>query len=171
MNTTLEMEQLNQSHQFGDFDSFSSPPPPAPPLPELPELPELPDALELPPQAIYPTREALLKAIQLWAKTQGYAFTVGKSKKLPSGRQEVCYACDRCAPHREKRDEADRAYEIRVVLGKLLSQRFGAAAEVGRKEEAPEIWGRQSSVAMAAVGPSHYQSVGFDSARTDRQQN
>jgi hypothetical protein len=54
--------------------------------------------LALPPLAIYPSRVALLEAIQSWAKARGYAFTVGKSKRLNNQRQKVYYACDRCPP-------------------------------------------------------------------------
>jgi hypothetical protein len=39
--------------------------------------------------------EALFEAIQSWAKSRGYAFSVGKSKKQADGRRKVYYACDR----------------------------------------------------------------------------
>ena len=51
--------------------------------------------LALPPLAIYPSKEALFEAIQSWAKARGYAFTIGKSKRLNNQRQKVYYACDR----------------------------------------------------------------------------
>jgi hypothetical protein len=78
--------------QFGQIDStdpFFSPP-------LLSTLPtDASNALALPPLATYPSKEALFEAIQSWAKAQGYAFTVGKSKRVPDGRQKVYYACDR----------------------------------------------------------------------------
>ena len=52
--------------------------------------------MPLPPQALYPSREALFEAIQSWAKPRGYAFITRKSKKLESGRIKVYYTCDRC---------------------------------------------------------------------------
>jgi hypothetical protein len=94
-----QFNQFNQTSQSGEPQPLSSPsplPPPAPPI--LPANTSTPELLALPPLAIYPTREALFEAIQSWSKLRGYAFTVGKSKKLPSGRQKVYYACDRCPP-------------------------------------------------------------------------
>src|ERR1700716_1801304 len=79
-------------YQFSQIDNiapFFSPPPPSP----LPT--DASDALALPPLATYPSREALFEAIQSWAKARGYAFTVGKSKRVRDGRQKVYYACDR----------------------------------------------------------------------------
>lgn len=49
----------------------------------------------LPPEGWYPSREALLKSVNAWAATRGYAFTTGKSTTTPSGRMKVTYACDR----------------------------------------------------------------------------
>jgi hypothetical protein len=78
--------------QFGQIDStdpfFSPPPLSTPPT-------DASDALALPALATYPSREALFEAIQSWAKARGYAFTVGKSKRVLDGRQKVYYACDR----------------------------------------------------------------------------
>jgi hypothetical protein len=54
--------------------------------------------LALPPKATYLTREALFKAIQSWAKPQGYTFTGGSSKKTLSRRIKAYYLCDRCPP-------------------------------------------------------------------------
>jgi hypothetical protein len=54
--------------------------------------------LALPPEATYPTREALYEAIQSWAKPRGYAFTGSSSKKSSSGRIKAYYLCDRCPP-------------------------------------------------------------------------
>ena len=56
------------------------------------------NSMPLPPEAQYPSREALFEAIRAWAKPHGYAFTTGKSKKSESGRIKVYYACDRCRP-------------------------------------------------------------------------
>ena len=37
----------------------------------------------LPPEGICKSREALLTAVNSWAKSRGYAFTTGKSTKTP----------------------------------------------------------------------------------------
>lgn len=50
----------------------------------------------LPPEGNYESRDALFKAINVWAEPRGYAFTTGKSTKEKSGRQTVTYSCDRC---------------------------------------------------------------------------
>ena len=70
---------MNQFSQFDVSDPFSQP------LLVQP-LTSMSDALSLPPLATYPSREALFEAIQSWAKLQGYAFTVGKSKRMYDGR-------------------------------------------------------------------------------------
>jgi hypothetical protein len=57
--------------------------------------PPLPIQLALPPQAIYPTREALFETIQSWSKDRGYAFTIQRSRRRRN-RQMIQYACDRC---------------------------------------------------------------------------
>ena len=49
----------------------------------------------LPPEAIYESREALFRSINVWAAAKGYAFSTGKSTKEKSGRITVTYACDR----------------------------------------------------------------------------
>ena len=81
---------MDQFNQIDNTDPFFSPPPPSPP-----PLTDASNALALPPLATYPSREALFEGIQSWAKARGYAFTVGKSKRVPDGRQKVYYACDR----------------------------------------------------------------------------
>ncbi|KAJ2894092.1 hypothetical protein MKZ38_007931 [Zalerion maritima] len=48
----------------------------------------------LPPEGTYESRESLLAAINSWAKPRGYAFTTGKSSKIPNGRVKVVFACD-----------------------------------------------------------------------------
>ena len=70
----LKMDQFNQ---IDNTDPFFSPPPPSPPL--LPP-PNASDALALPPQATYPSKEALFEAIQSWSKLRGYAFAITRSK-------------------------------------------------------------------------------------------
>jgi hypothetical protein len=53
--------------------------------------------MSLPPQGLYPSREALFEAIQAWAQPRGYAFVSGKSKHTPgSNRMKVWFSCDRC---------------------------------------------------------------------------
>jgi hypothetical protein len=49
----------------------------------------------LPPESVYESREVLFKAINNWALTRGYAFTIGRSTKAKSGRVTITYACDR----------------------------------------------------------------------------
>lgn len=49
----------------------------------------------LPPEGDHKSREALLVAINEWAKPRGYAFVTGRSRRTASGRQVVHYACDR----------------------------------------------------------------------------
>jgi hypothetical protein len=68
---------------------------PSPPLPLPTSTFEM---LALPPEATYPTREALYEAIQSWAKPRGYAFTGGSSKKTSSRRIKAFYLYDRCPP-------------------------------------------------------------------------
>ena len=104
-----QFNQFNQTSQSGEPQPLSSPsplPPPSPPI--LPANTSTPEPLALPPLAVYPTREVLFEAIQSWSKLRGYAFTVGKSKKLPSGRQKVYYACDRCYPAPLAREDRRR---------------------------------------------------------------
>jgi hypothetical protein len=38
--------------------------------------------MAIPPESVYVSREALFEAIQNWAKSRGYAFTTGKSKRI-----------------------------------------------------------------------------------------
>uniref|UniRef100_A0A1Y1NIF4 MULE transposase domain-containing protein n=1 Tax=Photinus pyralis TaxID=7054 RepID=A0A1Y1NIF4_PHOPY len=54
----------------------------------------------LPPEGVFPSREALYEAINKWALPRNYAFVVGRSRKDPAnGRCTVTYACDRgCKP-------------------------------------------------------------------------
>lgn len=49
----------------------------------------------LPPEGVYHSREALLTAINAWAKPRGYAFITGKSSETTNGRVKVIFACDR----------------------------------------------------------------------------
>ena len=88
---------MDQFSQFDLSDSFSQLPPPPP---VLQPLTSTSDVLSLPPLATYPSREALFEAIQSWAKLQGYAFTITRSKRIRDRRQKVYYACDRCPPLR-----------------------------------------------------------------------
>ena len=53
----------------------------------------------LPPEAVYDSRDALYKSINLWAKTRGYAFIARRSTKGKNNQSTVTYACDRaCQP-------------------------------------------------------------------------
>jgi len=86
---------MDQSSQFDDFDpSF---PTLSPPLLPLPPPANASDALSLPPEATYPSKEALFEAIQSWAKPRGYAFSIRRSSKLKDSRQKVTFGCDRRA--------------------------------------------------------------------------
>jgi hypothetical protein len=79
-----QFNQFNQTSQSGEPQPLSSPSPlPLHSPPILPANTSTPEPLALPPLAVYPTREVLFEAIQSWSKLRGYAFTVGKSKKLP----------------------------------------------------------------------------------------
>ena len=65
-------------------------------LPPIPTTSMQYNSMPLPLEAQYASRQALLEAIQAWAKPLGYAFTTGKSKEMESsGRWRVIYACDR----------------------------------------------------------------------------
>lgn len=71
-------------------------PPPKPEVEPEPLLAPLqPIMLALPPLAIYPSKEALFEAVQGWSKDPGYAFIIGRSKRLNNQRQKVYYDCDR----------------------------------------------------------------------------
>ena len=70
--------------------------------------------MPLPPEAIYPSKEALFEAIQAWAYSHGYAFTIGRSKRMEgSGRWRIQYFCDRYRHHsvsiKAKRTTSSRA--------------------------------------------------------------
>jgi hypothetical protein len=80
---------MDQSSQFDNSNPFFSPAPSPPPLANAS------NALSLPPEATYPSKEALFEAIQSWAKLRGYAFTISRSSRLRDSRQKVTYACDR----------------------------------------------------------------------------
>ena len=93
---------MDQSNEFDDFDTLSLPPSPSPlsPPPPLPSLAptNASDALSLLPEATYLSKEALIEAIQSWAKLRGYAFIISRSTRLPSGRQKLTFSYDRtCA--------------------------------------------------------------------------
>ena len=101
---------MDQFSQFDVSDPFSQPPLP----PRSQPLTSASDALSLPPLAAYPSREALFEAIQSWSKLRGYAFTVGKSKRIRDGRQKVYYACDRSyLPRLEPQTERVRDTQTR----------------------------------------------------------
>ncbi|KAF4460349.1 transposase, partial [Fusarium albosuccineum] len=51
----------------------------------------------LPPEKQYNSREEVYAAINDWASTRGYAFSVGRSRKTANGRVLVTYSCDRGA--------------------------------------------------------------------------
>jgi hypothetical protein len=126
--------------QFNEFDVFDTvyPEVEAPLKPEI-DTPPPPqsnasnasNALTLPPLAVYPSRDALFEAIQGWAKPRGYAFTIGKSKRLESRRQKVYYTCDRCYQARPRSTERSRSTQSRgtgclfSVLAVELSNSLG----------------------------------------------
>jgi hypothetical protein len=49
----------------------------------------------LPPEGHFPSQQALLTAINAWARERGYAFSVKNSWNTSSGRKGVIYNCDR----------------------------------------------------------------------------
>ena len=49
----------------------------------------------LPPEGQYDLREALVKAINSWASTRGYAFVMQRSTRRTNGLQKITYSCDR----------------------------------------------------------------------------
>jgi hypothetical protein len=87
---------MDQFDQLDGSDHFSSPPPLSPPQSNASHhASDMPNALTLPPLAIYPSKQALFEAIQIWAKPRGYAFSICRSTRLKSRHQRVTYACDR----------------------------------------------------------------------------
>jgi hypothetical protein len=69
----------------------------------------LPESINsLPPESTYESREALLAAINCWAKSRGFAFTTGKSTKTPNGRTKVIFGCDRSGKPRNLSTERVR---------------------------------------------------------------
>jgi len=89
---------MDQSSQFDDSDPFFTPQP-LPPPSNASYASYASHALSLPPEMTYASKDALFKAIQSWAKPRGYAFTIGKSKRIGGGRQKLYYMCDRrCLP-------------------------------------------------------------------------
>jgi hypothetical protein len=85
---------MDQSSQIGDSYPFLL----------LPILIDASDVLSLPLEATYPSKEALFKAIQSWAKLCGYAFTISRSSRLKDRCQKVTYACDRYTKPQNIRD-------------------------------------------------------------------
>src|SRR5689334_7347543 len=49
----------------------------------------------LPPEATYPSREALLTDINKWAKARGYAFVTRRTTHTANGRLHIYFSCDR----------------------------------------------------------------------------
>ncbi|KAF5708438.1 hypothetical protein FMUND_10602 [Fusarium mundagurra] len=49
----------------------------------------------LPPEATYPSREALLADINKWAKARGYAFVTRRTNRTANGRLHIHFSCDR----------------------------------------------------------------------------
>ena len=119
------------------------------------------NALTLPPLAIYPSRKALFEAIQSWSKSRGYAFTVQKSRKLPSGCQRVQYACDRCPPVPLPSSERTRITQTRgtgclfSILAVELSNSLGW--EVRYRSEARYNTHNHLPSQSLAAHPSHRQ--------------
>jgi hypothetical protein len=81
---------MDQSSQFDDFDPFFSPLSPL-----LTGASDASDALSLPLEATYLSKEALFEAIQTWAKPQGYAFIILRRNRVGTSRQKVYLACNR----------------------------------------------------------------------------
>ncbi len=49
----------------------------------------------VPPEGVYPTRQAAIEAANAWAKPRGYALTTMRPKSSPIGLVTVVLACDR----------------------------------------------------------------------------
>jgi hypothetical protein len=81
----------------------------------------------LPPEGIYKSCEALLTAINSWAKPRGYAFTTGKSTKTPNGRVKVVYACDR-----NKQPPSSSAERVRRTSSRRTGCKFSVLAKESR---------------------------------------
>ena len=119
------------------------------------------NALTLPPLAIYPSRKALFEAIQSWSRSRGYAFTVQKSRKLPSGYQRVQYACDRCPPVPPPSSQRTRTTQSRgtgclfSILAVELSNSLGW--EVRYRPEAKYNTYNHPPSQSPAAHPSHRQ--------------
>jgi hypothetical protein len=62
-------------------------------------LPTSLPTMPLPPQAQYDSFDALYKSAQAFAKVNGYAFTINRSKATSSGRAKVMLDCDRHETH------------------------------------------------------------------------
>jgi hypothetical protein len=64
------------------------------PLPE--PSPVKAPLMPLPLEAIYSSKEELYTSIQAWAAQYGYAFNIGRSKKINNGpKLKITYNCDR----------------------------------------------------------------------------
>ena len=146
---------MDQFSQFDVSDPFSQPPPP-PPVSQ--PLTSASYALSLPPLAIYPSREALFEAIQSWAKLRGYAFTVGKSKRLADQRQKVYYACDRCPSIRQPHTERVRETQSRgsgCLFSVLALETLSSNWEVRYRPEARFNTHNHPPSQSPAAHPSH----------------
>jgi hypothetical protein len=77
------------------------------------ELEPEPNPMPLPLEAMYALEKLLFDSIQEFAKQHGYAFRVGRSKTINSGRKKCFYYCDRCGPKPVKdraQDDARRPH-------------------------------------------------------------
>ena len=148
---------MDQFSQFDVSDPFSQPPPP---LPLSQPLTSVSDALSLLPLATYPSKEALFEAIQSWAKLQGYAFTITRSKRIRDGRQKVYYACDRCPPLRpEAQIERVRDTQSRgsgCLFQVLAIETLSSNWEVRYRPEARFNTHNHPPSQSPAAHPSHY---------------
>lgn len=81
----------------------------------------------LPPEGIFSSREALLAAINSWAKPRGYAFTTGKSTKTANGRVKVIYACDR-----NKQPPSSSVERVRRTSSRRTGCKFSVIAKESR---------------------------------------
>ena len=94
----------------------------------------------MPPEATFPSRDALFQYINDWAFTRGYAFTNGKSTVEKSGLRTVTYSCDRRGAPPSPSKQRIRQTTSRCtgclfsILGKQLKDEGGWALRYRRDE-------------------------------------
>ncbi len=83
----------------------------------------------LPPEGVYESREAVLTAIQTWAKPRGYAFVAGKSSRTPNSRVKVLFVCDRFGQPRGQRNVGQDTDQTRRTTSRKTGCQFSVLAK------------------------------------------